>query len=101
MAFPLHMCSGFTMERVEQTNMTSLDDVTMISHAIWGGKYIKRAHSDFRAVIWVSGTVCLGLSSHQLSTPATLVPLVGQEYTQDELFPLFVHVHAPRLLGTL
>ena len=53
--------------------MTSLDDVTMIAHAIWVGKYIRRAHLGFRAVVWVSGTEHLGLSSHQLSTPAISV----------------------------
>ena len=37
MAFPLHMCSGFPAERVEQMIMTSLDDITMITHAIEGG----------------------------------------------------------------
>ena len=68
MAFPLCMCSGFPVERVEQMIVTSLDDVTMIAHAIWGGKYIRRAHSGFGAVIWVSGTEHLGLSSHQPST---------------------------------
>ena len=61
MAFPLHMHSGLLMEKVEQMIMTSLDDVTMISHAIWGGKYIRRAHSGFGAVVWVSGTEQLGL----------------------------------------
>ena len=95
------MHSGFPMERVEQMIVTSLDDVTMIAYAIWGGKYISKAHSGFGAVIWVSGTACLGLSSHWPSTPAISVPLVEQEYTQDELFSLFIHVHAPRLLGTL
>ena len=64
MAFPLCMHSGFPTERVEQMIVMSLDDVTMIAHAIWRGKYIRRAHSGFEAVIWVSGTVCLGLSSH-------------------------------------
>ena len=50
---------------VEQMIVISLDDVTMIAHVIWGGKYKKRAHSGFGAVIWVSGTEQLGLlSSH-------------------------------------
>ena len=61
MAFPLHMCSGFPIERVEQMIMTSLDDVTMIAHAIEGGKYIRRAHLGFGAVVWVSGTEWFGL----------------------------------------
>ena len=94
------MCSGFPKVKVEQMIMTSLDDVTMITRAIWGGKYIRRAHLGFRAVTWVSGTEQLGLLlSHQPSTLAILVPLMGQEYTQDELSSLFIHVHAPRLFG--
>ena len=102
MVFPLCMHSSFPTEKVEQTIVTSLDDVTMIAHAIWGGKYIRRAHSGFRAVIWVSGPEWLGLLlSHQPPTPATSVPLLGQEYTQDDLSSLFIHVYAPRFLGTL
>ena len=61
MAFPLHMHSGLSTEKVEQTIVTSLDDVTMIAHAIWGGKYIRKAHSGFGAVIWVSDTEWLDL----------------------------------------
>ena len=65
MAFPLCMCSGLPTEEVKQMIVTSSNDVTMITHAIWGGKYIRRAHSGFGAVIWVSGTEWLGLlSSH-------------------------------------
>ena len=99
MVFPLHMHSGFPTERVEQMIVTSLDDVRMIACAIWGGKYIRRVHSGFGVVIWVSGTENLGLPSHQPSTPAISVPLVEQQYTQDELFSLFVHVYALRLFG--
>ena len=80
-AFPLYMDSGLPMEKVEHMIMMSLDNITMITHAIWGGKYIRRACSGFGAVVWVSGTEWLGLlSSHQPSTPAILVPLVEQEY---------------------
>ena len=39
----------------------SLDDVTVITNAIWGGKYIRRASSSLKAVVWVSGTEWLGL----------------------------------------
>ena len=100
MVFPLCMHSGLSTEKVEQLIMTSLDDVTMIAHAIWGGKYIRRAHSGFGAVVWVSGTEQLGLlSSHQPSTPAISVPLVEQEYIQDKLSSMFIHVHAPRFFG--
>ena len=101
MAFPLCMCSGFPTERVEQTIEMSLDDVTVITHAIGGRKYIRRTHLGFGAVIWVSGTKCLGQSSHPSSTLAILVPLVEQELTQDELFSLFMYVHAPRLFGSI
>ena len=100
MAFPLHICSGFPIEKVEQMIMTSLNDVTMISHAIGGGKYIRKASSSLGAVIWVSGTEQLGpLLSHQPSTPAISVPLMEQEYILDELCTLFIHVNAPRLFG--
>ena len=100
MVFPLHMHSGLPTEKVEQMIMTSLDDITLITCAIWGEKYIRRAHSGFRAVIWVSGTEWLGLLlSHWPSTLAILVPLVEQEYIQDELSSLFIHGHAPRLFG--
>ena len=100
MAFPLCMCSGLPTEKVEQTIVTSLDDVIMIPCDIWGGKYIRRAHLGFRAVMWVSGTEWLGLLlSHQPSTVAISVPLMGQEHTQDELSSLFIQVHAPRHFG--
>ena len=86
--------------KVEQTIVMSPNDVTMITRAIWGGKYISRVCLGFGSVVWVSGTECLGLLlSHQPSTPAISVPLVEQEYIQDKLFSLFIHVHAPRLFG--
>ena len=51
----------------------------------------------FGAVAWVSCTEWLGLLlCHQPSTPAISVPLMEQEYIQDELSSLFIHVHAPR-----
>ena len=72
-----------------------------MSHAIWGGKYIKKACSSPGAVIWVSGTKWLGpLLSHQFSTLAISVPIVEQEYILDELCTLFIYVHVPKpLLG--
>ena len=102
MAFPLHMSSGFPVEKVEQTIMMSLSDITVIAHATGGGKYIRKANSSFRTVIWVSGTEQLGpLLSHQPSTLAISVPLMEQEYILEELFTLFIHVQAPRPLETL
>ena len=61
MVFPLHINSGFPIEKVEQMILMSLDDVTVIAHAIWGGKCIRRSSLSFGAVIWVSGTEWLGL----------------------------------------
>ena len=48
MASPMHMHSGFPVEKVEQTIVMSLDDVTVITCAIGGGKYIRRASLSFR-----------------------------------------------------
>ena len=99
-AFPLCMHSGFPMEKVDQTIVMSFSDVTMITCATGGGKYIRRANSSFQAVTWVSGTERLGhLLSHWPSTLAISVPLVEQEYILEELFTLFIHVQAPRLFG--
>ena len=94
------MCSGSPTEKVEQTMVMSFSDVTVIAHAIRGGKYIRRANLSFGAVVWVSGTEQLGaLLSHWPSTLAILVPLVEQDYILEELFTLFIHVQAPRLFG--
>ena len=90
----------FSHKKVEQMIVMSLSDVTVITHATGGGKYIRKVSSSFGDVIWVSGTEWLGpLLSHQPSTLAILVPLMEQEYILDELFTLFIYVHAPRLLG--
>ena len=69
----------------------------MISHAIWGGKYIKKSELEPGAVVWVYGTEHLGLLiSYQPSTLAISVPLIEQEYNQEELCTLFIHVHVAR-----
>ena len=55
----------FSHGKVEQMIVTSSNDVTVISHAIGGAKYIGKVSSSLRAVIWVSGTKWLGpLLSH-------------------------------------
>ena len=55
----------FSHGKVEQMIMMSSNDVTVISHAIGGGKYIRNADSSLRAVVWVSGTEWVGpLLSH-------------------------------------
>ena len=57
-----HVQWSSNMEKVEQTIVMSPNDVTMITHAIWGGKYISRVCIQASgSVVWVSGTECLGL----------------------------------------
>ena len=95
-----YMCSGFPTERVEQTIMMSVDNITMIAHAIWGGKYIRRVHSGFGAVIWVSGTECLG----QVTDPLLWLYQClywSRSILRVNCFPyLFMGMH-PYFLGTL
>ena len=43
MAVLLHMHSGFSTKLMEQMIVTSLYDVTRVSHVIEGGKYKRRA----------------------------------------------------------
>ena len=80
----------------------SFSDVTMIAHAIEGGKYIRRANLSFGAVIWVSGTEQLRpLLSHRPSTLAISVPLMEQSISWKNCLPcLFICKH-PDFLGTL
>ena len=90
----------FSNRKVEQMIVMSSNDVTVISCAIGGGKYIRKASLSLRAVVWVSCPKWLGpLLNHQPSTLAISVPLMEQEYILDELCTLFIHVHAPRLFG--
>ena len=53
MAVLLHMHSGFPAEILEQTIVTSLYDVTRVSHARVGGNYKRRARPSLGAVITV------------------------------------------------
>ena len=43
MVFPLCMCSGFPTEKIEQTIVMSLDDITVITHAVWGREVYKES----------------------------------------------------------
>ena len=74
----------------------------MISCALWGGKYIRRAHTNLGSVVWVSGTEWLGLLiSHRPSTPAISVPLVEQSITRKNcVFYLSICMY-PDLFGEL
>ena len=80
----------------------SFGDITIITHAIGRGKYIRRANSSFGAVIWVSGTEWLGhLLSHQPSTLAILVPLMEQSISWKNCLPCLFMCKHPDFLGTL
>ena len=60
----LHMHSGFCTKILEQMIVTSLYDVTRVSHATVGGNYKRRAQLSLGAavtVIWVFQHKCLGL----------------------------------------
>ena len=52
-AFPMGMHSGIPTGRLEETIVTSWNDITKISHAIEGGNYKRRAQRNLGAVIWV------------------------------------------------
>ena len=64
MAVLLCMCSGFPTEILEQMIVTSLYDVTRVSHARVGGNYKRRPRLSLGAditVIWVFGHKHFGL----------------------------------------
>ena len=46
----------FSHGKEEQMIVTSSNDITVISCATWGGKYIRKVILSLGAVIWVSGT---------------------------------------------
>ena len=82
MAVLLHMHSGFSAKMVEQTFVTSLNDIKKISHVIEGGNY-KRGSATELKEFGCCYYCCLGvlaqalgsLLSHRPSTSAVLVPL--------------------------
>ena len=82
MAVLLHMCSGLPAKMVEQTFVTSLNDVMRISHAIEGGNYKRGSATGLEEFgccyychLGVLAQVLGSLQSHRPSTSAVLVPL--------------------------
>ena len=78
----LHMCSGFPTKMVEQTIVTSLNDITSISHVIEGGNYKRGSATGLEEFgccyychLGVLAQVLGSLPSHRPSTSAVLVPL--------------------------
>ena len=99
-AFPVHMHSAFPAGRSRQMIMTSQNDVTVISHAILGGNYKRRAHTNLGAVIWDFGYWTVGsIDKSQTLYSGYLGASCGAEHNQKELCALFIHMHVPRLFG--
>ena len=82
MAVLLHMHSGFPAKMVEQTFVTSLNDITSISHALEGGNYKRGSATKLEEFsccyychLGVQAQVLGSLQSHRPSTLAVSVPL--------------------------
>ena len=76
------MCSGFPTKMVEQTFVTSFNDVTRFSHAIEGGNYKGRSATGLEKLgccyychLGVQAQVLGSLQSHRPSTLAVSVTL--------------------------
>ena len=81
MAVLLHMCSGFPAKMVEQTFVTSLNDVMRTSHALEGENYKKGSATRLEEFgccyychLGVSAQVLGSLLSHRPSTSLSQCP---------------------------
>ena len=94
--------SGFPTKGSKQMIVMLWNDVTVISNAILGGKYKRRAHMSLRAVVWVFWYWTIG-SIHKSKTlySSYLSASHGAEHNQEELCVLFIHMHVPRPYGEL
>ena len=100
MVFPVCMHSGFPALRSKQMIMTSWNDITVISCAILGGNYKRRAHTNLRAVVWVFWYWTVGsIDKSQTLYSSYLGASHGAEHNQNELYVLFIHIHVPRHFG--
>ena len=97
MVFPVCMHSGFLAGRSKQMIVTSRNDVTMISCAILGGNYKRRAHPNLGAVIWVFWHWIVGSTDKsQTLYSGYLGASCGVKHNQNELCVSFIHMHVPR-----
>ena len=78
----LHMCSSFPAKMVEQTFVTSSNDISSISHVLEGGNYKRGSATKLEEFgccyychLHVQAQVLGSLQSHRPSTLAVLVPL--------------------------
>ena len=99
MVVPLHMCSGFSTERLEQMIVTSLYDVMRVSHATVGGNY-KKEHDQALGLLLLSSG-CFNTSVWVFSKPHTLyfgclsAPRVGS-ISRIHSVVCFFHKHVSR-----
>ena len=95
--FPVHMHSGFATRRSKQTIVMSWNDITMISHAILGGNYKRRAHPNLRAVVWAFWYWMVGSTDKSLTLYSNYLNAShGAEHHQNKLWVTFIHMHVPR-----
>ena len=99
----VHVHSGFPAGRSELTIVTPQNEVTVISHAILGGKYKRRAHTNlsdchlgFLVLEWLGLLI-----SHRPSTLAISVPVMEKSITRKNcVFYLSICMY-PDLFGEL
>ena len=97
MVFPVHMHSGFPAGRSKQMIVTSSNDVTMISCAILGGNYKRRAHPNLGAIVWAFWHWTVGSTDKsQTLYSGYLSASCGAEHNQNELCVSFIHMHVSR-----
>ena len=108
MAVLLHMCSGFPAKMVEQTIVTSLNDVMRISHVREGGKYKRGSATELEEFgccyycrLGVLAQALGSLPSHRPSTLAVLVPLEYDAYPGCTVLLAFTINMHPDLFGGL
>ena len=93
MAVLLHVHSGSSTEILEQTIVTSLYDVTRVSHATVGGNYKRRLWLSLRGCYYCHLGVLTqefgSLISHRPSNLAVLVPLEYEAYPECTVLFVF------------
>ena len=95
----LHMCSGFPAKMVEQTFVTSLNDVTRVSHVLVGGNYkrgsatkLKEFGCCYYCHLGVLTQVLGSLQSHRPSTSAVSVSLASRKHILEVQCCLFLPI---------
>ena len=102
------MYSGFPAKMVEQTFVTSLNDIMSISHALKGGNYKRGSATELEKFgccyychLGVQAQALGSLQSHRPSTLAVLVPLEWEAYPGSAVLFVFTNSMHPDLFGGL